>query len=559
MVNQYRRASAKVRNENKYLIIGTAIGFLGGATNFPLWLDIPVLPLGHGLSIFYILGIGYSVLKYRLLDFHEMVIRISGLISVSLLIGAGFSGVFILVMGHSYPDFYPRDYRVWFSIFSLLSLFVILVAPIISGLIDSIIHARLISKRFAYRSDLKRLADEIVSEKPENDLAEVIVSELFKIMNLDYAAVYIRGSLESNYSCKAFMGVRDTEEIIDSSLIEPLVKISIKKRGAVFIEEEVDQRSETGNLVSGICDQLSQISPTDVILPISAKENYYGFLILGSSSYSGAYADVDLIFLESVCERYGLSLRLREVDRIANQVDKLVSLGTMAAGLSHELRNPLVSVRTLASYLQKNPERPIFTKAFSDTVQRDVKRITGIVEGVATFAQNSKMPMTPTPVTEAILEAKAALHERMVEQNIHFELKEWSRLAVAIANSEQLIQVFQNIFENAINAISEWQERPETGYIRVYVDSKSHRSTDGDQWVEISIQDNGPGMPGEFQERVFDPFVTSRDTGLRSGSSGTGLGLAIVNRIVEHHGGVISLKSSLGKGAQFKLSLPAMK
>lgn len=89
LIRQYRSAPEKVRNQNKYVIIGTAIGFFGGATNFPLWLDVQILPWGHGLSIFYILGIGYSVVRYHLLDFNEMVVRLLGLVIASTVIGAG--------------------------------------------------------------------------------------------------------------------------------------------------------------------------------------------------------------------------------------------------------------------------------------------------------------------------------------------------------------------------------------------------------------------------------------------------------------------------------------
>lgn len=121
LVAQYKRASLKIRNQNKYLIIGTAIGFFGGGTNFPLWLNIPIPPILHGLSILYILGIGYSVLKYRLLDFNEMVIRILGILSLSVFFGAIISVVFGFLMTHAYPSFYPSGSMFWWAVFSGLS------------------------------------------------------------------------------------------------------------------------------------------------------------------------------------------------------------------------------------------------------------------------------------------------------------------------------------------------------------------------------------------------------------------------------------------------------
>jgi two-component system nitrogen regulation sensor histidine kinase GlnL len=556
LLKQYYSAPEKVRNQNKYLIIGTAIGFLGGATNFPLWLDIQILPWGHGLSIFYILGIGYSVVRYHLLDFNEMAVRLLGLVIASAIIGAGMVLCLFLSLEYAYPEYNFGSFILIWGAFSFQSFFFLLIGPWVYNLLNNLIQARFISSRYAYRNELKDLSDRIVSEGAEDELIEGVVRRLYRIMNLDYSSVIIRSGLESGFACKAAEGSRASCAIVPALDLEPVVSVLDGQRHAVFLDEQMDKSPVFRRNIRALLAK-APVRATDVLLPIGAQDSLYGFLILGSSERSGAFADVDVILLENLCSQMGLALKSREMERMANQVEKLVSLGTMAAGLSHELRNPLVSIRTLASLLKKNSGELSLKGGFSETVQRDVKRISGIVEGVATFAKDTKGPMVLVDINAAIQEVQFALANKLKERGVQLEVHLEEDLPAAFGNLGQLVQVFQNIVENAINAISEWDERPEVGRISIRARCRGG-GVEAQKWVEVEVADNGPGIPQEFQGRLFDPFVTTRDTGRRDGGAGTGLGLAIVNNIVEFHRGVINVRSDVGTGAEFRVSIPCV-
>ena len=558
LLKQYYSAPEKVRNQNKYLIIGTAIGFFGGATNFPLWLDIQILPWGHGLSIFYIMGIGYSVVRYHLLDFNEMAVRLLGLVITSAIIGAGMVLCLFLVLEYAYPEYHFGSFVLIWGTFSIQSFFFLLIGPWVYNLLDNLIQARFISSRYAYRSELKDLSDRIVSEGAEDELIEGVVRRLYRIMNLDYSSVIIRSGLESGFACKAAEGYRPSYALVPASDLEPVVSVLGGQRHVVFLDEQMDKSPVFCREIRALLAEGSPVRATDVLLPIGAQDSLYGFLILGSSERSGAFADVDVILLENLCSQMGLALKSREMERMANQVEKLVSLGTMAAGLSHELRNPLVSIRTLASLLKKNSGELSLKSGFSETVQRDVKRIYGIVEGVATFAKDTKGPMALVDINTAIQEVQYAMANKLKERRVELEVLAEEDVPVAYGNLGQLVQVFQNIVENAINAISEWDQRPEVGRISIRVRCRGGGRVEAQKWVEVEITDNGPGIPSEFQGRLFDPFVTTRDTGHRDGGAGTGLGLAIVNNIVEFHRGVITVRSDVGEGAEFRVSIPCV-
>ncbi len=557
LFQQYRHASAKIRNQNKYLIIGTGIGFLGGVTNFPLWMDVHIAPWGHGLSLFYILGIGYSVLKYRLLDFNEMAVRILGLLCSSALMGSISAIVLILLLGYAYPEFYPRRLEFWWLFLSLQSLAFLLVAPRMFKFLSSLIHMRLISSRFSYRSELKKLSGEVFAGGGEDDILELLVERLFFLLNLEYAGVFIRSELEPGFSCKAAEGERVRAGMIETKYLEPLIHCLNAGRHAIFLEEEMERSKSLESQVQPLLSNGFPIRATDVLVSISAHDTFYGFMVLGAHPKSGTFSDVDMLLLENLCSQLGLTLKAREVERMSSQVEKLVSLGTMAAGLSHELRNPLVSVRTLASLMRKNPEDLKLSPEFSRTVQRDIKRISGIVEGVSAFAQNSKGAVKRVDVLSVVNEAISSLGVKFQNARVTYEVRAEKNLPEALGDFEQLIQVVQNIMENALNAIDEWSDRPQAGHIRVLLSGRGGGRLEKKPWVEIKIQDNGPGMSTEYQKRIFDPFVTSRDTGSRHGSAGTGLGLAIVNRIIERHQGLITVKSEVGKGAEFTISIPS--
>ena len=125
-----------------------------------------------------------------------------------------------------------------------------------------------------------------------------------------------------------------------------------------------------------------------------------------------------------------------------------------------------------------------------------------------------------------------------------------------LGDVEQLIQVLHNIVENALHALTESPGGAAAGRVRIEAAQKDGEPIDAKRWIQLDVIDNGPGIAGEFQKRIFDPFVSSRATGQRLGGGGTGLGLAIVSKLIERHHGQIKLMSKPGEGSCFRILLP---
>lgn len=560
LFSEYTHAQTDRRNQLRYITIGTAIGFLGGTTNFFLWFNIPIPPFGHAAVIFYILGLGYSMLKFRTLDFSEMAFRVFGLVVIAIIFSGIASLGLIYLMSTIYQEFFPDGLMFWWVILTLLSIFLLTLGPSVNGLFNNFLHDRFLSKRFAYRQDLRDLSDHIKLESDLDEQFKYVVDRISEVLSVYEVALYTRSLSDFDFVCRGSYGDRVWQKRISSERINFLLDVFEVNQKSILVTEAIHTSKSfkdaysKDSLVSGI------ILPTDIVVPVMGRSESFGFLILGKGRHRTVFADLDFLLVENICSQLGLSIKFREIERGSNQVEKLISLGTMAAGLSHELRNPLVSVKTLSSLLKKNPETLRLEEKFSLTVQEDVKRITSIVEGVSAFARNTdgsfKLLVFHEVIEESIAISQSILDENTIKTSFRFD----PNMPELKGDRDQLVQVFRNLIENAVNAISEWGGRKEVGEIRITVYPRTARDSDiVSQWLVTEVKDNGPGIPKDFQKSIFDPFVTSRDTGLRSGSRGTGLGLAIVSKIIERHSGIISINSDFGKGTVFTVSLPIKK
>jgi two-component system nitrogen regulation sensor histidine kinase GlnL len=258
---------------------------------------------------------------------------------------------------------------------------------------------------------------------------------------------------------------------------------------------------------------------------------------------------VDVSLLEAIGLQVGLSLRARQLERRASQTEKLISLGTLAAGLAHELRNPLVSIQTFSSLMKERGMDVDFQQEFGAVVQRDVNRIASIVENVSAFAESNKVDMMAVDLSEVLRTVAEIVRPELVRTGIPLDLPDRS-VPLIRGNHSQLLQVFLNLIQNALQALE-----GRTG-ARLTLGYETHLNDLAIPLVCVTVEDNGPGIDSALQPHIFDPFTTTKATGERRGKHGMGLGLAIVKRIVQYHRGEINVSSTPGRGTVFRVYLP---
>ena len=241
---------------------------------------------------------------------------------------------------------------------------------------------------------------------------------------------------------------------------------------------------------------------------------------------------------------------VQQLELQVRRTDRLASLGTLAAGMAHEIKNPLVSIKTFTQLLPERYEDADFRDTFFSLVGGEVKRIDGIVNQLLRFSRPAKPNLVSTSLHDILENSLKLMSQQLRQKNIRlvpsFEAADDS----IRADGDQLSQALINFLLNAIEAM------PAGGTLTVCTTgpgpggfSTAFGEEENTNYVTVSIHDTGEGIPTESIPRIFDPFFTTK-------SQGTGLGLSVAHGIIQEHHGFIDVKSEPGRGTTFLVALP---
>lgn len=242
--------------------------------------------------------------------------------------------------------------------------------------------------------------------------------------------------------------------------------------------------------------------------------------------------------------------------------EKLAALGTMAAGMAHEIKNPLVALRTFTQLLPLKWEDKEFRDKFASVIPPEIDKINKIAENLLKFGRPSKPEFKPINIETVLDEVLDLVENQIKKNNIRVSTK-FVKTQMVNGDPSQLSQAFLNIIMNAIQAMNDGGEliiKTDVGHViqlgkitksGFIPNSKIEVKDPGRKLpvVFVEITDSGPGISEENMKNMFDPFFTTKE-------SGTGMGLPITLRIIEDHKGSIKLRSQLGKGTTFIIMLP---
>ncbi|HTY12587.1 MAG TPA: ATP-binding protein, partial [Candidatus Omnitrophota bacterium] len=232
---------------------------------------------------------------------------------------------------------------------------------------------------------------------------------------------------------------------------------------------------------------------------------------------------------------------VKELEEKVRRADKLSALATMAAGMAHEIKNPLSSMKVLSQLLPIKYQDGEFRDKFIEIMPKEINRIDRIVESLLGFARATSPKYEKMKIEEVIEDDVKYYTDQAKAGGIVIET-EYASLPEIMGDHDQLGQVFSNLILNAIQAM------PDGGKLKI-------RTVEGNkienllQSVVIEISDTGHGISPQNMKKLFDPFFTTK-------YSGTGLGLTIVHNIVDGHRGTIDVSSEPGKGTAFTITLP---
>jgi two-component system sensor histidine kinase AtoS len=241
-----------------------------------------------------------------------------------------------------------------------------------------------------------------------------------------------------------------------------------------------------------------------------------------------------LAVFQDITEIKALEEKLRQADRLA-------ALGTLSAGLAHEIKNPLSAIKTFVQLLPKKNENPSFMKKFNITVPREIDRINQLVEDLLELTRRRVRRLVNIDVNLVIAQVMDLYEEEMNRKNINIEYHLNKNLPPILGDSESLYRAFSNVVINSLQAM------PNGGTLII---SSMHDHLLF--MVKVIFKDTGIGMDKETSNNLFNPFFTTKE-------KGSGLGMAITHKIIEDHQGTIEVMSEEGKGTTIFIQLPVVK
>ncbi len=246
---------------------------------------------------------------------------------------------------------------------------------------------------------------------------------------------------------------------------------------------------------------------------------------------------------------------LKRLEMQIRRSDRLASLGTLSAGMAHEIKNPLVSIKTFAQLLPERYQDSDFRETFFTLIGHEVDRIDSLVNQLLRFARPAKPLLKPMHVHEVLEKALLLVGHRLYQKGIKL-IRSWHAEVDTIrADADQIEQVFLNFFLNALDAMKTGGSltvSTEIASAEGWPTALPGSAADVHEILRITVQDDGAGIKPEDVPHVFDPFFTTKDYG-------TGLGLSVVHGIVQEHGGQIEVESALARGTSFNILLPLVR
>ncbi len=548
----YRQAQGATRDQLRFLFFGTFIGYLGGIDNFLIiygFKIFPLFPYGTYGVAFYSFVTAYAIIAHRFLNIEFVVRRTAVFAGFFIFVYGVFT--FITILGNEFFR-YSMRWGPWMAMVPMVLVITLTARPMENFLVV-VTDRFLFQKKYSYQELLRTFASDILTVLDLQKLADQTVEALIKIMKLESASILLRNKTIKAYTVASAKGIPDNQAAFkeDDAFISFL-----KETHHPFLNER-----STGNRHRGLefKDAFKKLSAR-LYLPVELSGDLLGVLCLGEKKSGHHYTreEIDLLYTLARTEAIAISNamlfdELARTQAEAAQKEKMAVIGTLAAGINHEINNPLSIARGLCEiFLLEEREGRFKGKSVEEMIRRfsqisekvvfETDKAASITKRLANFARPSKnLELEKISVEEELGEVLVLIEHDLRKHQVDIQRDFPEDFPPIQGDKKQMQEIFFNLIRNAVQAID---KGPGTILLSGF-------SENG--FAVIRITDSGAGIPLEKMERIFDPFYTTKEPG-----KGTGLGLFIVKRLVERHRGTILVESKEGIGTTFTLRFPAV-
>ncbi len=465
----------------------------------------------------------------RLLDLHELSSRI-----FALLLSAG---MLVLTDGLTFlwiDTFATYPLHSTFQIFLASLMFLALYEPVRPTIIWA--SRRLLNQRGQrLQATLSTLLQTLPTVIRKDDLAELLLDNLHASGRVSRCSIYLWDPRLDAFSCIRHRG--STKPPL-KAVAEGFFTEGFTESGQVYARSTLDRQARTDERAAEILALLDAMQ-TDLCVPFLKGGMVLGWLNLRDEAWSDGYSADEILKLEEVAALCSVVLgNIRDFQQIQEQ-NRLAALGQMAAGLAHEIRNPLAGVKGAAQFLQSEPLSGD-SKDMLQVIIDEANRLDQVVRQFLDYARPFELELRQEHVNAVVTHVLTLLRASGIPPSVTVVENLAGDLPPMLLDGPRLSQVLLNLLQNAIQAM------PDGG--RLTVETRKIHTRTGPV-VEIVVRDTGEGIAPDALEQLFIPFFTTKTTG-------TGLGLPICQRIVDAHGGDLDVQSVEGLGATFLVRLP---
>lgn len=534
--------SRAIQRRVRFLVVTGALAGLATVADFAWVIGYEPAyhppPVGVVLSLVFLFMLAQALRHERLLDLYEMLGRLLVATAVAFLIGGTF---YLLVTTVGQLN------TMWLNAILVAIVVLVLFNPLRDWVEKQM-------QRFVFREGgrlaaaLERARRKLAHTLEIEDMGQIVMHALDEARSVTTAAIYILlddGTVYEELDSVGSGAPARIEVATANALLERL------ENGAVSLEQlarDVKEAATPGGASEAAlaaAEVLGPLRDIAVIIGIHTDDDeLVGLLVVADERIRDAFSPEDIARLEALALQLGLVVENSRVYSRMKEKDRLAVLGQMAAGLAHEIRNPLGAIKGAAQLLADpgpGVELDESSREFVGIIIEEVDRLNGVVGSVLDLARETTGSVAPIDVNGVVRRTLQVLGAEWAELTLEVTTKLDDELPRASIPAEQLRQVMINLLQNASQALSG------SGHIEVRTRT---RRRGGGTFVTISVSDDGPGISGPALKNIFLPFFTTKD-------GGTGLGLAICQRIVQGAGGRIEVRSREGEGTTFDVVLPA--
>jgi len=378
-----------------------------------------------------------------------------------------------------------------------------------------------------------------------NELCREIITTTTVAMQVKTATIYIFNEEDALYKPYESLGVSEDKAVHVYPKDDPFFTW-LERYGEIAVREELERYSSNAEAREAV-ERLKEMD-AELCIPLVTKKKLIGIIVLGMKGKGEMYTHEDIDLLTTMSNQATVALenaRLYEdLSRAKVQMqraDRLASLGTLTAGLAHEIRNPLVAIKTFTQLLPERFDDSEFREHFLSVTAGEVDRIASLVTELLDFARPSQPKLNKEDLNQIVEKMMLLVDTESHKKNVQIVKDFNDFLPPVVLDREQIKQVLLNVLLNAVDAT------PEDGTI--FVETAPIKKNGSLDYVQIVIKDTGRGIPEEDLDKVFTPFFTTKH-------EGSGLGLAISHQIIQEHQGNIEVESTKDQGTTFRINIP---